>query len=130
MGLSPSLVLIMSADLSPKKFAVDLMTEVAKQLITLASGAIVLSVSFLDLIKGDTARVPEYFSLVIASWITLLLSILSGLLALGALATSAHLHGRFDIDNPTARFCLGLQQVLFVAAFAVFVWFAIENHGT
>lgn len=129
MGLPSPLVLTMSDAVNPTKFAVDLMIEVAKQLITLASGAIVLSVSFLDFVKGDDNLVPKCFELVIVSWVMLLFSIFSGLLALGSLATDAHRHARFDIYKPTTRVCLGLQQLMFIAAFAIFVWFAIENHG-
>lgn len=129
MGLPSPLVLTMPDDANPKKFAVDLMVEVAKQIITLASGAIVLSVSFLSFVKGDGKSELNCFGLVIVSWVMLLFSIFSGLLALGALATDAHRHAHFDIYKPTARVLLGLQQLMFIAAFAVFVWFAIENHS-
>jgi hypothetical protein len=128
VALPPALVLTMPDD-NPKKFAVDLMVEVAKQLITLASGALVLSISFMDFIGGDAPSALHGFWLVIASWIMFLASILTGLLALGALAAVAHLHGQFDVDTPMARLLLALQQLLFIVAFAAFVWFAIENYG-
>lgn len=120
----------MSNDTDPKKFAVDTMVEVAKQLLTLASGFIVLSVSLLDLMIPDSGGTPKSFWLVILTWVALVLSILSGLLALGAVAATAHDKNTYDVDEPATTLFLRGQQVLFVAACAAFVWFAIVNHGT
>lgn len=120
----------MSGENNPKKYAVDTMVEVAKQLITLASGFIVLSVSLLDVMVPDSSSGPKCFFLMMGAWVLLLFSILSGLLALGAVASTAQEKQLYNVDDPTTRSCLCAQQVLFVLAFVLFVIFAGLNHGS
>lgn len=120
----------MSDDSNPKKYAVDTMVEVTKQLLTLASGFIVLSVSLLDAMIPDSGGPAKSFGLVIVTWVSLVLSIMSGLLALGAIAATAQEEGAYNVDDAATKWLLRFQQILFVIAFTTFVCFAIANHGT
>lgn len=112
---------------SPKKYAADIMAEVAKQLLTLASGFIVVSVALLDVMKPATGQTFAHFWLILLTWAFLVLSLLSGLFALGGIAATAHDKGTFDVDEPVTRFFQRSQQVLFVLSFVSFVLFAAAN---
>lgn len=114
-----------------KKFAALTMVEVAKQLITLASGFIVLSISFVGfVVSGKVTGGTNGFWLLIVTWIGLVLSISAGLLGLGAIAGTAHDQQTYNIDDPMTVQFLRAQQILFVAAFVLFICFAVNNYPT
>jgi hypothetical protein len=115
-----------------EKFAVETMVEVAKQLVTLSSGFIVVSVTLLKFIVPDVEHETvtiEYWPIVI-TWILLILSIGTGLLALGAVARTAHDDKKYDVDDSNTKLFLQMQQVFFAAAFAFFVYFSSANFPT
>lgn len=66
-----------------KEKAFDFAAEVSKQLITLATGIITLTLTFSDDIVGDSSRVNP--CLILGSWILFLLSICCGIFSLMAL---------------------------------------------
>jgi hypothetical protein len=113
-----------------RKFSTTVMMEAAKLLITLASGFIVLSISFLSFVgKGSTTPAPlQFFWLMILSWTAALLSIGFGILSLGGIATTAHDKFNYDVDDPTTRLMLKAQQISFVVGFILFCIFAAVNH--
>lgn len=119
----------MSNDIDLKKYAVETMVEVSKQLITLASGFIVLTVLLLDVIIPDSGGVKSFW-LMIMTWVLLLLSMLSWLFALGAVAATVQERLLYDVVGPTTTRCLQAQQVVFVMAFGLFVLFAAINYGS
>jgi hypothetical protein len=116
----------MGAERDPRKYAVDMMVEVAKQLITLASGGLVLSLSLLGLMTQKAVAVHSFW-LIVVTWVSILLSVFSGLLGLGAIAAHAHVHNTFDVDETMTRSLLRAQQLAFIVAFGAFVWFGIVN---
>jgi hypothetical protein len=110
-----------------RKFAVETMMDVAKLLITLASGFLVLSVSLLHYLSGGPSDPIRYFWLMLLCWFTLIVSIGCGILSLGAVATSAHDQQKFDVDETTTKWLLRGQQVCFVISFIFFVGYALVN---
>jgi phosphatidylglycerophosphatase A len=110
-----------------RKFAVETMIDAAKLLITLASGFLVLSVTLLKHLSSTPSDPIHHFWLMILCWIALIVSIACGVLSLGAVATSAHDHEKFDVDELMTKWLLRGQQVLFVCAFVFFVIYAVVN---
>lgn len=109
-----------------KKFAVDTMIGVAKLLVTLASGFIVLSVTLLGQLSGEADPICHFW-LIVVCWFTLIVSIGCGILSLGSIATSAHDHQKFDVDEPMTKWLLRVQQISFVLSFIFFVIYAWVN---
>ena len=64
-----------------RKFSVDTMVEVAKLLITLSSGFLVLSVTLLKHLSSTPADPIKHFWLMIVCWISLVFSIACGVLS-------------------------------------------------
>jgi hypothetical protein len=111
-----------------KKFAAETMIDVTKLLVTLASGFFVLSTTLINILSdGIEDPLKAFWSLSVA-WLCLILSITTGILALGGIATSAHDHGIFDVDAIVTKWMLRSQQVLFILAFIFVAWFAYANH--
>ena len=110
-----------------QKFATQTMIEVAKLLITLASGFFVLSTTLINIISNDVNDPVKAFWTIIVAWACLIVSIGSGILALGGIATSAHDDNKFDVDTPVTCWTLRAQQVFFVVAFLFVAWFAYSN---
>ena len=112
-----------------RKFSTTVMMEAAKLLITLASGSIVLSISFLSFVGKGTPSPPlKVFWLMILSWVASILSISFGILALGGIATAAHDKLEYNVDDPTTKLLLKIQQDSFVVGFILFCAFAAVNH--
>lgn len=110
-----------------KKFASQLMIDVAKLLITLASGFFVLSATLINILSdGKNDPIQAFWSLAIC-WICLIFSIIFGTLALGGIATAAHDKAKFDVDDSVTSIMLKLQQTLFVISFVFVAWFAFAN---
>lgn len=66
------------------KQAFALATELTKQLLTLATGTVAITISFAKDIAPSSARCPRWF--LMAGWSLQALSVLAGLFALAALA--------------------------------------------
>ena len=81
-----------------KKMAFDAALDLVKQLITLASGILALTATFLkdilSVLQGKDASLPHPHWSLYVTWILMLLSILLGLLAHGAIT------GTLDEINP------------------------------
>lgn len=104
------------------KLAFEFASEVSKQLITLASGILALSLTFAkDIIKTPTRG---QLALLASSWSLYFVSILAGIMSLMALAGNlAPLRNPAKVigigDN--ARFLAGIQIVVFALATLLFI---------
>lgn len=110
-----------------KKFASETMIDVAKLLITLASGFFVLSAVLVKTFTDGAEDPVRSFCLLVITWILLIGSISGGILALGGIATSANDESKFDVDDSVTKWWLRLQQVFFVLAFIFLALFATQN---
>jgi hypothetical protein len=107
--------------------AFDFVKESAVQLITLASGAVVLSATFY---KDVLVGAPRHRLLLEWSWGLFLLSILSGIGVLGALGSELRRTADakdLDIYKPNVRGSSLSQQLIFLAAVSLFALFVILN---
>lgn len=119
-----------------RKFAAETMIDVSKLLITLASGFLVLTTSFLNYLPKPTPSVTptaaashpvNAFWLLVASWFVLIVSIIFGVLGIGSIATTAQEQNCFNIDINRTNSYLQFQQILFILGFIIFVIFALLN---
>lgn len=108
-----------------KKYAVDMMVEVVKQLITIATAFIVITASFIEFIVPDFKSIstPNMF-IISASWFSSVLSILFGIVALGGVSYSAYEKNEYDLSRNSTKYSMCLQQLLFVLAICLFAFFA------
>ncbi len=107
--------------------AFDFVKESAVQLITLASGAVVLSATFY---KDVLVGAPRHRLLQEWSWGLFLLSILSGIGVLGALGSELKRTADakdLDIYKRNVRGSSLSQQLTFLAAVSLFTLFVILN---
>lgn len=111
-----------------RKFASEVMIDATKTLITLASGFFVLSTTLVNLLSDGVNDPIKGFWLLITTWMLLIISIGSGILALGSIATSAHDDQKFDLDSPWTAWTLRGQQVTFLLAFIAVSRFTFVNH--
>lgn len=108
-----------------KKYAVDMMIEATKQLITISTASIVVTVSLIKLIIPDFTSVTiENIWLISTTWILLVASILSGIVALGGVSYSAYEKNKYDLSSKSIKYPMCLQQLLFVCAIIFFIRFA------
>jgi hypothetical protein len=117
-----------------REYATTIAVEIVKQLITLSSAFIVVTASVLNLFVGDAnstskalGGVIERPDLALISWGLAILSIVFGILALGAISATAHDNLEFDVDEQTTRRMMMLQQISFTLMFVLFVAFASVN---
>ncbi len=103
------------------------MLDVAKQLVTIASGFLVISVALLKVLLPNENGQLIAFWMIIGCWISIILSLACGFLAFGSVANTAHANSKYDIEAKWTKFFLQGQQILFALAFILFVWFVIEN---
>jgi hypothetical protein len=107
--------------------AFDFVKETSTQLITLASGAVVLSATFY---KDVLAGAPRHRGLLEWSWALFLVSILSGIGVLGALGHELKETSDpkdLDIYKWNVRGTSLSQQLIFLAAVSLFALFVILN---
>lgn len=103
-----------------RKYATEVAVDIIRQLITLTSSFIVVTATVIKIFFDTNSNNLECFSLAI-------FSIISGILALGAISTSAHDESEFNLDAPYTRWCMRLQQIFFVIMFLLFVSFSAVN---
>lgn len=117
------------SDTNHKKYGTDIAVEIVKQLITLASGFIVITGTVINIFFDKTGQGPiiEVFFAAVFSWIFALVSIASGIVALGGIATTTHDSETFDVDEAFTKWGMRSQQVSFLLMFASFVIFASIN---
>jgi len=112
-----------------KKFSTNVMIEVAKLLVTLGSGFIVLSISFLGFVnRSPPSGNTQYFWLILVAWVCAIFSIIFGILSLGSIATTTNDKLIFDVDDRATSLFLKAQQIFFVFAFIFFCLFAAAVH--
>ena len=81
----------------------DFAQELVKQLLTLATGIVTVTLTFFDQVLGQDARTGWPATLLKASWCVLGLSICAGLLALMALTGGLAARTPLDINSPQQR---------------------------
>lgn len=108
-----------------KKFGTETAVEIVKQLITLSSGFIVVTVTVVAaVIKAEEL---EVIAIAIFSWIFSIVSISSGILALGDIVTTTQDKNKFDVDEKYTRLFMQIQQVFFIFSFIFFIIFSCFN---
>jgi hypothetical protein len=106
--------------------AFDAAADVAKQLITLATGVLALTITFA---KDVTANTAAHKWVLIVAWIVYLLSILGGVWTLLALTGSLE-RGKESIYGANVRVPAFAQVVLFLAATVLIIVYAALSLGT
>ena len=81
----------------------DFAQELIKQLLTLATGIVTVTLTFFDQVLGPAAKAGWPATLLKASWCVLGLSICAGLLALMALTGGLASRTPLDINSPQQR---------------------------
>ena len=95
--------------------------ELLKQLITLSSGVLALSATFIK----EFASVPIYLIIVlIVAWACLIASILFGLQSISAIVKS-RLNPDFDWSEGTGKWTAAASKYAFVAGISFFALFAL-----
>ena len=115
--------------LEHKKFAANVAIDIAKLQVTLSSGFIVVTASVIGTFVDKTllGYGLEIFWVAAVSWTLSIFSIASGILALGAIATTAHDDSGYDVDAIMTKWTMRVQQVTFVLAFVFFAVFSAVN---
>jgi len=91
----------------------DFAQELVKQLLTLATGIVTVTLTFFDQVLDEAARTGWPATLLKASWCVLALSICAGLLALMALTGGLAARTPLDINSPQQRRFARLQASSF-----------------
>jgi len=81
----------------------DFAQDLVKQLLTLATGIVTVTLTFFDQVLGEAARSGWPATLLKVSWCVLGLSICAGLLALMALTGGLAARTPLDINSPQQR---------------------------
>ncbi len=106
--------------------SVDTALEWTKQIITLSAGILVVSGTFIkDLFNGEFV----YVGFLVTSWLTLCISILAGLLFMGALCSllATKPIGEISIYSSPARSVGLVHFASFFLAMVCFAAFALKN---
>ena len=105
---------------SPPSDAHKIALELLKQLITLSSGVLALSATFVEKFAAVT---PWVISVLVLSWVCLIASILLGLEAISAIV-KARLSPDFDWSEGRGKWTAAASKYSFVAGIALFAVFA------
>src|SRR5690349_3484611 len=106
--------------------AYDLATDLVKQLITLSTGVLTLTLAFYtDFLQ--TSSGPT--TLMVASWIVLVVSILAGIVGLMGL-TGSLASGSQTILTLQQQIFPAIQFILFVLGMALMVWAVVASSTT
>lgn len=101
--------------------ALDFASDSCKQLITLATGIIALSVTFTKDFVGEVSGGAR--SLLVLSWLAFLVSVVFGVWLLLALTTSLASSRETDVGIPRVRIPAALQVITFLVGLALVVAF-------
>lgn len=112
-----------------RKFAAETLIDIAKLLITLSSGFLAFTATLLSNFQGSSSAGSNVsnFGLLATSWTVIVVSIISGVLGIGSIATTAQENGIYNIDINNTNKYLAVQQVFFVLSFILFALFAARN---
>lgn len=109
------------------KKAFDFASDVCKQLITLATGILAITITFSKDLVGPASRIAQSF--LAFAWVVYLASILSGIATLLILSGLLGRSKAPSIYSPKARWAAGTQIVLFVIAVGFTILFGIFAFG-
>ncbi|MDP8258832.1 MAG: hypothetical protein P9L90_05375 [Candidatus Aadella gelida] len=113
--------------MSAKEKAYDTYIEMAKQILIIATGAIVLSLSLLsDVFGGDAKKM----GLLIASWGLFLITIICGIFFFQTMTGNMDRAGKienFDINKKEIRITAILMNIFFVTGLTLFITFGTIN---
>ena len=97
----------------------DFAQELIKQLLTLATGIVTVTLTFFDQVLGQAAKTGWPATLLKASWCVLGVSICAGLLALMALTGGLAARTPLDINSPQQRRFAVVQASSFALGIAL-----------
>ncbi len=103
--------------------ALSFLDSTTKQIITLSTGSIVLTATFLDKIVGDSLSYKGYL---ICSWVSFSLAIVFGLLVLGAIIRNSN-NNECDVYKNNTRWLSLFQYFSFLIGLVAFWIFALLN---
>ena len=106
-----------------RKDSIKIVQDITKQLITLASGILALSATFLRSIVGSS---PTAICLICTSWILITASIVFGILTLSSLVNKLKNNKYEPFATPTTIPAI-IQWVTFIAGITFFWIFVIVN---
>lgn len=106
-----------------KKDSIKLVQDITKILITLATGILTLSATFLQNIVGDC---PTSKFLIFVSWILITLSITAGIFTLSSLINLLK-NNKYEPFAPQTKAPAIIQWITFVAGVTLFWIFVIVN---
>lgn len=104
--------------------AYDFAADLIKQIISLATGVLTLTLAFYDSFLKTTST-PT--GLMVASWIVFVLSILAGIMALMALTGGLTATAEPNLRSFDQQVYAAAQFILFVAAIALMVWAVVAS---
>lgn len=107
--------------------AYDFAADLIKQVISLATGVLTLTLAFYDSFL-KTSSGPT--GLLVASWFVFVLSILAGILALMALTGGLTATAEPSLRSFGQQVFAATQLVLFVVAMALMVWAVVASSKT
>lgn len=104
--------------------AFDFAQETTKQVITLSTGIIALSVTLLKDVFAESASAFQG-ALLVAAWVAYLISIIAGIATLQSLTGNLErtTSGTPSVYSTGIRIVSGVQLVLFLIGTALMVWF-------
>ena len=112
---------------------IDTTQEWSKQIVTLATGTLVLSATFLKDLFGKALHAE---GALLTCWVSLTVAACAGALFLGALsallgraATDRNLT-KIDVFATSSRLLAFVQIVTFIVGMSAFTWFAWANVGS
>ena len=100
----------------------DVALELMKQLITLASGVLALSATFIDKLRGAT---PWLLVILALSWLTLIASVFCGLETISAIVKSRLEPEENDWSTGRGKTYARVSKYTFVAGIALFAMVAL-----
>lgn len=100
----------------------DVALELMKQLITLASGVLALSATFIEKLRGT----PGYLLILLAlSWLALIVSVFCGLQTISAIVKTRLEPDESDWSQGYGKACARLSKYAFVVGIALFATVAL-----
>lgn len=108
-----------------KKFGAETTVDIIKLLITLSVGFLGFSAAMakITLDPTESFEISGAYWFLIISWVCILCTIISGILALGAIVTNAIDANKYDVDSGYVQQIQIVQQISFVVSFIFFLIF-------
>lgn len=109
--------------------AFDTVLEWSKQIVTIAAALLIFSTTFIKEVVPDSETMSAQ-GVLIASWSTLLISVIFGICVMGALAASLNETqnvDELDVFEFQTRIMSLCQFFLFLVGIVLFMWFVLCN---